>query len=144
MIEALVTLLLVLAGSTLAGAAIAALCGRSEATGLEPAIGLAALFLAGGPIAQLLGIRPAVVAGFLVLAAIVLLGLKRGGFRLVPRSGGLWVAAAVAVLLLLVPFATNGFWGLLGVGYNNDLGLHLAWAESIRSDFGTAPIHELF
>lgn len=139
MVEAVVTLLVVLAGAVLTGAAIEALVGRTEPTGLEPAIGLAALFLAGGPIAQVLGIRPAVLAGFLGLAAIAVLGLRKGGFRLVPGPAGLWVAAGVTVLLLLIPFATNGFWGLLGVGYNNDLGLHLAWAESIRSDFGTAP-----
>lgn len=139
MIEAIVTLLLVLAGAVVTGAAIEALAGRTDSSGLGPAVGLAALFLAGGPIAQVLGIRPAVLAGFLALAAIVVLGLRKGGVRLLPDSRGVWVAAGFAVLLLLVPFATNGFWGLLGVGYNNDLGLHLAWAESIRSDFGTDP-----
>ena len=35
-------------------------------------------------------------------------------------------------------FAIAGRWGLLGVGFNNDLGLHLAWAEWLRSGFGPA------
>jgi hypothetical protein len=50
------------------------------------------------------------------------------------------VPVAVAVLLILaIPFAVSNRWGLLGVGFNNDLGLHLAWAEWLRSGFGPAP-----
>jgi hypothetical protein len=45
------------------------------------------------------------------------------------------VAAAI-VVVLSIPFAIAGHWGLLGVGFNNDLGLHLAWAEWLRSGFG--------
>ena len=48
------------------------------------------------------------------------------------------MAIAVA-LVLAIPFAVNGRWGLLGVGFNNDLGLHLAWAEWLRSGFGPIP-----
>ena len=44
--------------------------------------------------------------------------------------------AAVIVVVLSIPFAIAGHWGLLGVGFNNDLGLHLAWAEWLRSGFG--------
>ena len=47
--------------------------------------------------------------------------------------------AIVVVLVLSIPFAVSGRWGLLGVGFNNDLGLHLAWAEWLRSGFGPAP-----
>ncbi|MGN6215435.1 MAG: hypothetical protein ACTHN7_00535 [Solirubrobacterales bacterium] len=43
------------------------------------------------------------------------------------------------MLVLAIPFAVSGRWGLLGVGFNNDLGLHLAWAEWLRSGFGPAP-----
>jgi hypothetical protein len=42
-------------------------------------------------------------------------------------------------LVLSFPFAVSGRWGLLGVGFNNDLGLHLAWAEWLRSGAGPAP-----
>jgi hypothetical protein len=47
--------------------------------------------------------------------------------------------AIVLILALAIPFAVSGRWGLLGVGFNNDLGLHLAWAEWLRSGFGPAP-----
>jgi hypothetical protein len=56
--------------------------------------------------------------------------------------GALWVGLATAVVIALVlsfPFAVTGRWGLLGVGFNNDLGLHLAWAEWLRSGAGPAP-----
>ena len=42
-------------------------------------------------------------------------------------------------VVLSIPFAISGRWGLLGVGFNNDLGLHLAWAEWLRSGLGPAP-----
>lgn len=47
--------------------------------------------------------------------------------------------AIVVLIALAIPFAVSGRWGLLGVGFNNDLGLHLAWAEWLRSGFGPAP-----
>jgi hypothetical protein len=47
--------------------------------------------------------------------------------------------ALVVLVALSIPFAVSGRWGLLGVGFNNDLGLHLAWAEWLRSGFGPAP-----
>ena len=43
------------------------------------------------------------------------------------------------LLALSIPFAVSGRWGLLGEGFNNDLGLHLAWAEWLRSGFGPVP-----
>ncbi|HEX3042083.1 MAG TPA: hypothetical protein VHP56_08365, partial [Solirubrobacterales bacterium] len=54
-----------------------------------------------------------------------------------PWREGLPVAIVVLVVLA-IPFAISGRWGLLGVGFNNDLGLHLAWAEWLRSGFGPA------
>ena len=42
-------------------------------------------------------------------------------------------------IVLSFPFAVSGHWGLLGVGFNNDLGLHLAWAEWLRSGVGPEP-----
>ena len=58
--------------------------------------------------------------------------------RRVAAARGLPVAVLVA-LILSIPFAVSGRWGMLGVGFNNDLGLHLAWAEWLRSGLGPAP-----
>ena len=52
-------------------------------------------------------------------------------------KGCRWRSSSLVVLA--IPFAVSGRWGLLGVGFNNDLGLHLAWAEWLRSGFGPAP-----
>ncbi|HET8638853.1 MAG TPA: hypothetical protein VFL89_01245 [Solirubrobacterales bacterium] len=63
--------------------------------------------------------------------------------RAAKRAGGMLRAglpvALVVALVLSIPFAISGRWGLLGVGFNNDLGLHLAWAEWLRSGFGPVP-----
>src|SRR5262249_61790075 len=56
-----------------------------------------------------------------------------GGVR-----AGLPVAVLIA-LILTIPFVVTGRWGMIGVGFNNDLGLHLAWAEWLRSGFGPVP-----
>jgi len=72
----------------------------------------------------------------IVAAALVLWRTGRRGS--LPWREGLPVALVVLVALS-IPFAVSGRWGLLGVGFNNDLGLHLAWAEWLRSGFGPAP-----
>ena len=46
---------------------------------------------------------------------------------------------SLVALVLSIPFAVSGRWGIIGVGFNNDLGLHLAWAEWLRSGLGPAP-----
>ncbi len=90
----------------------------------------------------------------LLLAAAVVLFLARQpradgpethdmGGKSARRRGEAWrrgvpVAIAVAVVLS-IPFAVSGRWGVLGEGLNNDLGLHLAWAEWLRSGFGPMP-----
>ncbi len=63
---------------------------------------------------------------------------RRPGPNLHPWREGIPVAIIV-LLALSIPFAVSGRWGLLGIGFNNDLGLHLAWAEWLRSGFGPAP-----
>ena len=82
----------------------------------------------------------------LIAAAAIVLALSRDRPEPEDRSEGerdvlLWgllVTFATAVVLS-IPFAVSGRWVLLGVGFNNDLGLHLAWAEWLRSGFGPAP-----
>ena len=78
------------------------------------------------------------------LGLLALLAVGAGGAAACPTGsrGALAPGAAVAlalVLVLSIPFAISGRWGLLGVGFNNDLGLHLAWSEWLRSGFGPEP-----
>ena len=145
---------LICAASLLVGRALLSLAGRPRWTWLEPAVGFAALIAAAGLLAR--GPGHATTSGLalvlLIAAAVVVLvvlpagtddegapGRRRQdeGERDVLLWGALVVVAAAVVLS--IPFAVSGRWGLLGVGFNNDLGLHLAWAEWLRSGFGPAP-----
>ncbi|HWT90708.1 MAG TPA: hypothetical protein VN179_06290, partial [Solirubrobacterales bacterium] len=144
---------LICAVSLLVGRAVLSLAGRREWSWLEPAVGFGAVLTATGLLARAPGHGTSAtlaVVGLVVLAAIV---IWRLGVR--PLSGhsrertnaegtrGAWreglPVAAVVLLALSIPFAINGRWGLLGMGFNNDLGLHLAWAEWLRSGFGPEP-----
>src|SRR5512133_113914 len=129
---------LICAASLLVGRSALALLGHDRWSWLEPAVGLAALFTVAGFFARAPG--HATTAGIFValLLAAALLAL-----RLPYRYGdavrtGLPVALVV-LAVLAIPFAINGRFGLIGVGFNNDLGLHLQWAEWLKNGLGPAP-----
>jgi hypothetical protein len=131
---------LVCAASLLIGRALLSLAGFGSWTWLEPAAGFGAVLTATGVLARAPGHGTSATLGVVLLvlaaAAVVALGRRfdaRGALR-----QGVPVAIVVA-LVLSIPFAISGRWGLPGVGLNNDLGLHLAWAEWLRSGFGPAP-----
>jgi len=143
---------LISAVSLLVGRAILSLAGRSEWTWLEPAVGFAAVLTATGLVARAPGHGTSSTLALALLILVAALVLWRGvrpvhgidrkrtnadaGFH--PWREG-WPVALVVLVALSIPFAVSGRWGLLGVGFNNDLGLHLAWAEWLRSGFGPAP-----
>ena len=125
----LVALLLV-GGSMVVGRAICAVCGGSPVA--VPVVGFAALTAVAS-----LGVRlpgNATTSGVLVAAVVVvaLVWLQRSGHLGLPSpttvlTGGL--AAAVGA----IPFVSTGTIGILGVSVNNDTGVHLLWAEGLRS-----------
>jgi hypothetical protein len=147
---------LICAASLLVGRALLLLAGREEWTWLEPAAGLGAIFAVAGVLARAPGHGTSATLGvaLLIVAAAVVLFLARHlgadrpkthdmGGKSARRRGEAWrsgvpVALAVAIVLS-IPFAVSGRWGVLGEGLNNDLGLHLAWAEWLRSGFGPMP-----
>jgi hypothetical protein len=130
---------LICAASLLVGRALLALAGRDSWTWLEGAVGLGAILTVTGLVSRgpghgttaTLGAIAIVVAALLVIARLP--GRAPGALR-----DGIPVALAL-FLVFSIPFAVSGRWGLLGVGFNNDLGLHLAWAEWLRSGFGPGP-----
>ncbi|MGE5335819.1 MAG: hypothetical protein ACM3JL_00130, partial [Nitrososphaerota archaeon] len=156
---------LICAVSLLVGRAILLLAGRRDWTWLEPAVGLGAALTATGVGARAPGHGTSstlLLAALIAIAATVIWRFHSSapapsagagadpaghsnpsaGGRLSPRPH-LWreglPVALLVLLVLAIPFAVSNRWGLLGVGFNNDLGLHLAWAEWLRSGFGPAP-----
>ncbi len=130
---------LICAASLLVGRALLSLAGRRSWSWLEPGVGLAALLSVTGLLARAPGHGTSVSLGVAVLLIAAALIVRRLPYE---ASGALRTGLPVALVILIVlaiPFAVSGRWGLLGVGFNNDLGLHLAWAEWLRSGFGPAP-----
>ncbi len=142
MIGTYVSAALICVASLLVGRALLLLAGRDSWSWLEPATGLGAILTVTGVLARAPGHGTSATVGLVLLllaAGAIVFALRSGEPR--PREAvrqGLPVAIAVAAVLS-IPFAVSGRWGLLGVGFNNDLGLHLAWAEWLRSGFGPAP-----
>jgi hypothetical protein len=129
---------LICAASLLAGRAIYALCGRREWCWLEPAVGFAAVVAVAGLGARLPGRGTTATLFVVALGAASLLTLVRPYRLRGALAEGLPVVLVLA-LVLAIPFAVSGRWGLIGIGFNNDLGLHLAWSEWLRSGFGPQP-----
>jgi hypothetical protein len=139
MIGTYVSAALICAASLLVGRALLRLAGRDSWSWLAPAVGFGALLTASGGLARAPGHGTSATLGLvlLLLAAAVIAAPRLRPNREALRQG--LPVALVVVLILSIPFAMTARWGLLGVGFNNDLGLHLAWAEWLRSGTGPTP-----
>jgi hypothetical protein len=131
---------LICLASLLVGRAIFSLAGRREWCWLEPAVGYAAILTVSGILARAPGHGTTATLGIVALIVAAAFVVWRRREYAAPGALGVGLATAVVVAIVLsFPFAVTGRWGLLGVGFNNDLGLHLAWAEWLRSGFGPEP-----
>jgi len=129
---------LILLASLLVGRAIFSLAGRREWCWLEGAVGFGAILTVSGILARAPGHGTSATLGIVALIVVAAVVAWRRAYTMPALGVGLATVLAIAVVLSF-PFAVSGRWGLLGVGFNNDLGLHLAWAEWLRSGVGPAP-----
>jgi hypothetical protein len=143
MIGTYASAVLICAASLLVGRAVITLARRRERSWLEPAVGLGAILTVTGLLARAPGRGTTATVGLaalLLAAGAVLVRARRAAATPDGADAAFGTGLALVVALLLsIPFAVSGRWGLLGEGFNNDLGLHLAWAEWLRSGFGPSP-----
>ncbi len=130
---------LICAASLLVGRAVLSLAGRREWSWLEPAVGFAAILTVTGGLARAPGHSTTATLGLIALLVAAGLICRRLPYRWGDALGQGLAVTLVLALVLSIPFAVSGRWGFLGQGFNNDLGLHLAWAEWLRSGLGPAP-----
>lgn len=127
MTSVLLAALLTTITSAVLGAAVMVISGASRWHPAAPAVGLAALLVLAST-AQIVPGRSSTAAVVLVVAlAACAHALRRS--RVLPPIRDL-----VVVGMTLLPFAFNGRAGTLGVGVNNDMGTHLAFANGLGSD----------
>ncbi len=130
---------LILLASLLVGRATFSLAGRRRWCWLEGAVGFGAILTVSGILARAPGHGTSATLGIVALIVVAAVVAWRHDYE-APAALGVGLATVLAIALVLsFPFAVTGRWGLLGVGFNNDLGLHLAWAEWLRSGAGPAP-----
>ncbi|HYP56565.1 MAG TPA: hypothetical protein VEQ41_09760 [Solirubrobacterales bacterium] len=140
MIGTYVSAALICAASLLVGRALLVVAGREAWSWLAPAAGFGAILTVTGVLARAPGHGTSATLGLallVVVAAAVVLWARPPFDREALRQA-LPVALVIAIVLS-IPFAITARWGLLGVGFNNDLGLHLAWAEWLRGGAGPTP-----
>jgi hypothetical protein len=131
---------LICLASLLVGRATFTLAGRRQWCWLEGAVGFAAILTVSGILARAPGHGTSATIGIVALIVVAAVVVWREREYAAPGALGIGVTTAVVIAIVLsFPFAVSGHWGLLGVGFNNDLGLHLAWAEWLRSGMGPEP-----
>jgi hypothetical protein len=122
---------LLLSASAIIGQAAFVLAGRSRWSWLTPAVGLATLVALSAVAIRLPGRATTAVvicAAVTLIAAAVVLRATKIGSPLRPLA-----VAALPVFGASIPFLANGRVGILGAGGDNDMAVHLLWAEGLRS-----------
>lgn len=150
MLEVYFSVAVIIGVSLLVGRAATIALHRRQWTGLEPALGLATIIAVAGVLARFPGHAKTVAVG-LALLALASLGLIAWDRLRAPAEGeesaavessdilAATLTGVIVTALLSIPFLISGHWGVVGVGVNNDMGLHLAWTEWLLSGLGPVP-----
>ena len=140
MLSALLAGALIVVASLVLGAAVMVLAGRPRHSAAGPAVGLSALLVVCGIAVKLPGhgVTAAVAAGLAIVASLAI--LVRSDAPVGSVRFGAVVAVVGAVLVVAIPFATNGRIGILGQGLvNDDMASHLLFTEWVDTREGPTP-----
>ncbi|MBM3665918.1 MAG: hypothetical protein FJW90_00275 [Actinobacteria bacterium] len=140
MLSALLAGALIAAASLVCGQAVMVASGRARYSAVSPAAGLSVLLVVCGIAIKLPGhgTTAAVAAGLAIAASLWVLHRERDGLGEMPVWG--IASAAIAVLLVSIPFLTSGRVGILGQGLvNDDMASHLLFTEWADTREGPAP-----
>lgn len=123
----------ILAASVVIGLALWRLSGWERASFCAPAAGYALLLIVCDVAARLPGrtVTAAVVAA--VLAALSVLVLLMAPYPPAGVAGHGFALAVLSLLLVGLPFAVSGHFGVLGVGDNNDMAVHMGAAYWLQT-----------
>ncbi len=132
--------LFVIAASIPVGAAVLLLAGRREWSWIAPALGLALLSVLAWLLVRLPGEGLTCLIGLGAVAiacgALALPRLDLGKAEIV-RAGV--PTALITLLVVSIPFAVEGHFGILGTGFNVDMSQHLFAADWIATQRAPAP-----
>src|SRR5580765_4995892 len=111
---------LICAASLLVGRAVLGFAGNDgPRVWLAPAVGFGVILTVAGFLARAPGHGTSATIGIVLLVVVAALVLWGRGERPAWSWPGVGLALLV-VAILSIPFAIDGRWGLLGVGFNND------------------------
>jgi hypothetical protein len=124
---------LLVAASVVIGLALWRICGWERASFCAPASGCALLLAVMAVTALLPGrtVTSAVILGLLFALSVYV--LWAGPYPLAPPAGDALLLVVVSLALVGLPFAVSGHFGVLGVGDNNDMSVHLGAAYWLQT-----------
>jgi hypothetical protein len=132
MLATLGTAAVLLVAALLCGQALCTLSGHRTWSWYAPAVGIALLTVVTDVAIRLPGRDGASAAVVAVLVAAAVFVLRRS-LRRGPSADAL-APLAIVFGLLMLPFLANGRFGVLGVSFNNDMQVHLLWAQGLASE----------
>jgi len=115
----------IVAASVVIGLALWRLSGWERASFCAPALGYSALLIVSDVFARLPGRTVTAAIALLVLTLLAVFVLLAAPYPPTAAAGDGFLLGVVSLLLVGLPFAVSGHFGVLGVGDNNDMSVHM-------------------
>ncbi len=130
MVQTLISAAVVVLASVAVGQLACAVAGMQRWVAAAPAVGLSLLMLIAVPALHFPG---RMATGAALIAAVTVAGVVLMWRRPEHRPPlDACLAGSIPFTLALIPFVVQGYSGILGVGFNNDMAAHLLYAGAYR------------